>query len=57
MILSKNMKKDKKDCCFCPEIMKLNEMKNIKIQIIEYKLREILEFINEDIDKMDRYEF
>jgi len=47
----------KKDCCFCPEVMRLNEIKNTKIQIIEYKLKEILEFINEDIEKMDRYEF
>lgn len=52
------MKKIKKDDCFCLDLIKLNELKNIQTQIIIYKLEEIIKIIkNEDLEKIDEIEF
>lgn len=47
----------KKDCCFCPAAMRLNELKDMKIQMIEYKMKEILGYIKDDTEETERYEF
>jgi len=41
----KKKNQNKKDCCFCPKMMRLNELKDIKIQMVVYQLKNIIESI------------
>ncbi len=42
----KKKKQNKNDCCFCPTVMQLNGLKNMKLQMISYKLKEIIKIID-----------
>jgi len=41
-------KQNKDDCCFCPKIMRLSELRDMKLQMISFQLKEIIKIINID---------